>query len=84
MKISTRKQVLFSGTFALLLLGGCSATQEPHTSAAIANPASEYCAKKGGKIEIVKDEAGEKGMCHLPDGTVVEEWELFRRDHPQP
>ena len=37
----------------------------------------------GGKLEIVKDESGEKGMCHLPDGTLIEEWELFRRDNSQ-
>ncbi|WP_408735811.1 DUF333 domain-containing protein, partial [Acetobacter malorum] len=22
------------------------------------------------------------GYCHLPDGTVMDEWELFRRDNP--
>lgn len=49
----------------------------------MANPASEYCVKKGGKLEIVKDASGEKGMCHLPNGTVADEWELFRRDNPQ-
>ncbi|MEE9877844.1 MAG: DUF333 domain-containing protein [Stenotrophomonas maltophilia] len=27
-------------------------------------------------------EGGEYGMCHLPDGSQVEEWELFRRDNP--
>ncbi|HET7266784.1 MAG TPA: DUF333 domain-containing protein [Oleiagrimonas sp.] len=46
------------------------------------NPASEYCVKQGGTLEIVKDHDGnERGMCHLPDGTVVDEWDLFRRDH---
>ena len=45
----------------------------------IANPASEYCVQQGGKLEIVKDQDGnEIGMCRLLDGTVVEEWELFR------
>lgn len=68
--------------FVLALLGGCSSTEASPT-VAIANPASEHCVKKGGKLEIIKDAAGEKGMCHLPDGTVVEEWELFRRDNPQ-
>lgn len=82
MKISSGKSVFFSSVFAFLLLGGCS-SREPGQTAAIANPASEHCVKKGGKLEIVKEESGEKGMCHLPDGTVVEEWELFRRDNPQ-
>lgn len=45
----------------------------------IANPASEYCIKQGGTLEIVKDKDGnEIGMCKLPDGTVVEEWDFFR------
>lgn len=49
----------------------------------MANPASEHCLKKGGKVEIKKNvEGGEYGMCHLPDGSQVEEWELFRRDNP--
>ena len=47
--------------------------------------ASEYCVKeKGGRIEIVTDQSGtQKGICNLPDGTAVDEWELFRKDHPQ-
>lgn len=57
--------------------------EESKNSVEIANPASEHCVNKGGKIEILKDESGEKSMCHLPDGTIVEEWELFRRDNPQ-
>lgn len=51
----------------------------------MANPASEHCVNKGGKVEIKKNsEGGEYGICHLPDGTQVEEWELFRRDNPAP
>ncbi len=68
--------------FFAAFLGGCM-PEESKNNVEIANPASEYCVKKGGKIEIVKEESGEKGMCHLPDGTIVEEWELFRRDNPQ-
>ena len=82
MEISSGKIVFFSGIFALSLFGGCS-SREPGQAAAVANPASEHCVRKGGKLEIVKEAAGEKGICHLPDGTVVEEWELFRRDNPQ-
>lgn len=51
----------------------------------MANPASEHCVRKGGKLEIRKDKGGgEFGVCHLPDGSQVEEWELFRRDNPKP
>lgn len=82
MKVCSRKSALFSLLVALAWLGGCG-SKEAGPSAAIANPASEHCIEKGGRLEIVKGESGEKGMCHLPDGTVVEEWELFRRDNPR-
>jgi putative hemolysin len=81
MKISTSQKIFLTSILALSLLNGCSSKKEPAAPVGVANPASTYCAKKGGKIEIVKDESGEKGMCHLPDGSVMEEWELFRRDN---
>lgn len=82
MKISSKTCALLFSFLASALLSGCS-PKEPESSVKIANPASEHCVKKGGKIEIIKEDSGEKGMCHLPDGTVVDEWELFRRDNPQ-
>ncbi len=46
---------------------------------AIANPASEFCVKMEGRLEIVKDASGgEIGLCYLPDGRIIEEWTLFR------
>ena len=48
----------------------------------MANPASVYCAKLGGKTRIEKTTTGERGICVLPNGTEIDEWELFRRDHP--
>ncbi|TQM89762.1 hypothetical protein BD293_4443 [Roseinatronobacter monicus] len=46
-----------------------------------ANPASVFCAKLGGKVEIRPEPGGLTGWCQLPDGSVHEEWNLFRRDH---
>ncbi|UOM34952.1 DUF333 domain-containing protein [Acuticoccus sp. I52.16.1] len=47
----------------------------------LANPASEYCASRGGTV-VIEDEAdGQVGYCHLPDGRVVEEWDLYRAEH---
>lgn len=82
MKISFRSCALILNIFTLSLLMGCS-SNAPSLNVLLPNPASEHCVRKGGKLEIVKGESGEGGMCHLPDGTVVEEWELFRRDNPQ-
>ena len=71
---------------ALLLsttaLAACSADKAGQESPAvgIANPASEFCVKQGGKSEIKTDkDGGEYALCRLPDGTVVEEWAYFRQ-----
>ncbi len=44
----------------------------------MANPASVYCAEKGGRLELRSESAGQAGYCHMPDGSVMEEWELYR------
>lgn len=46
------------------------------------NPASAYCLEQGGSLEIVTRSQGQVGICTLPDDTMIEEWELMRRDHP--
>ena len=48
---------------------------------ALANPASVFCAKSGGKSEIRKGARGQYGVCRLPDGRVVDEWAYFRAMH---
>lgn len=65
------------------VLSGCASHVDAsqHKPVQIANPASVHCINKGGKLDIVKDAQGNAvGMCHLPDGSIVEEWALFRRD----
>jgi putative hemolysin len=57
---------------ALLTIAGASQAW------ALGNPASAYCISVGGRQELRKDAKGEAGYCHLPDGRVVEEWQLFR------
>lgn len=52
-------------------------------SAQMPNPASAYCVEKGGKITIKNTEQGQIGICTLPDGSEVEEWELYRRENQQ-
>ena len=74
---------IMTTTSLVLALGACTSPGPSETpSVGLANPASTYCVQRGGKVEIQKDKEGNAyGMCHLPDGTVVEEWALFRRDH---
>ena len=69
-----------------MMLAGCGSTAKPDAAApavGMANPASVYCVELGGKSVIETDSAGaQTGFCHLQDGTKVEEWALYRRDHP--
>ncbi len=50
----------------------------PQSAWALANPASVFCAKSGGKTEIRKAPRGQYGVCRLPNGRVVDEWAYFR------
>lgn len=68
-----------------LALAGCSGAPHSTTStasqgrwASMANPGARYCAELGGKLELRNEQAGEAGYCHLPDGSVVEEWKLYK------
>jgi putative hemolysin len=56
---------------AMLVIG-------PQSAWALANPASVFCAKSGGRSEIRKGPRGQYGVCRLPDGRVVDEWAYFR------
>ncbi|MGK9086244.1 DUF333 domain-containing protein [Brucella intermedia] len=42
------------------------------------NPASQYCVRQGGRVEIRKEFNGDVGYCHTSDGRVLEEWTYFR------
>jgi putative hemolysin len=48
-----------------------------------ANPAAQYCLQKGGERVPVQSPQGVRTECKLPGGEVVDEWELWRREHPQ-
>ena len=56
----------------------------PAPPAGIANPASTNCIKVGGSLEIVDENNGAVGYCHLKDGRVCEEWSLMRGGCMQP
>lgn len=87
MNSSAKIMSLVVSALCLPALGCAPATEDAESRSAtvqIANPAAVHCIGKGGRIEIEKDRAGnETGICHLPDGAAIEEWELFRRDNPR-
>jgi putative hemolysin len=51
---------------------------------ALANPASVFCVKSGGKSEMRNGPRGQYGVCRLPNGRVVEEWSYYRRMKSKP
>ena len=56
----------------------------PATAATgLANPAAVFCVEQGGRHETRTTPAGEAGVCVLPDGREVDEWEYFRERHTQ-
>ena len=63
---------------AIALISVAMLITNPHSAWALANPASVFCAKSGGKSEIRNGPRGQYGVCRLPDGRVVDEWEYFR------
>lgn len=87
MKTSSSRTTV--GLLALLAVGsiglvGCGGDDEgPTTTDAtgMPNPASVYCEKQGGTLEIVDEAAGQVGYCNLPDGTRIEEWEYYRANN---
>lgn len=84
------KWVVSGAAIALCALAGCGAKETPKPGATaaeppaaqIANPASVNCEQKGGKLEIVDEPAGQRGICVLADGTRCEEWAFFRGECP--
>lgn len=44
----------------------------------LANPASVYCIKQGGHLDIRDTPTGQVGYCQFKDGTEIEEWTFFR------
>lgn len=68
----------------LIALAGCAsppASQPSPAPIGMPNPASKYCTDQGGRSEIRREAQGDVGYCHLPDGRIVEEWQLFREAH---
>jgi len=79
--------VLMAALLTLPALQGVAQTSEPGPQPSgtrplpgLANPASKNCGDVGGKLEIVKSAQGEFGICHFPDGSSCEEWDLLRGD----
>lgn len=71
------------GVALAVVAGGCDSDATPTTTTVgLANPASVFCEEQGGQVEIVEDADGQRGICVLPDGRRIDEWEYYRSEHP--
>jgi len=59
---------------ALLALAGCITLP----AGAMLNPASMYCSAMGYNLTFRELPAGTEGLCTLPDGTAVNEWDFLQ------
>ena len=68
-----------------LMISACSTKNPSHNNNLIgmANPASVNCQQQGGKSVLRDTAQGQVSDCHLPDGRVVEEWNLLRSQKNQ-
>ena len=64
---------------AIVATVGCGQKQ----SSQMANPASVYCEDQGGRLEILDEQGGQRGICHLKDGTTCDEWQYYRGECPK-
>ncbi|HPL93399.1 MAG TPA: DUF333 domain-containing protein, partial [bacterium] len=48
----------------------------------LANPASEYCAEKGGQWKTWNNSVGEQGICYFSEVRQCEEWAMYRGECP--
>src|SRR3989338_1561990 len=61
----------------------CEFPECPGGDAQLPNPASVFCEEQGGKVEIVNEAGGQRGICVLADGTRCDEWAYFRGECPE-
>jgi putative hemolysin len=84
--MSGKKWMAFIGISLVITLAACvneTPVPTPVTlvdeDAEMANPASVYCEKYGGKLVIRTDASGgQSGVCVFADGSECDEWAYFR------
>ena len=78
---SSLRRVLAPFALATLVLAACGddddSDDDGDTNVELANPASVFCVEQGGTSEIRDTADGQVGICILPDGTEVDEWEYY-------
>ncbi|MBC2768375.1 putative hemolysin [Pusillimonas minor] len=74
----------FGVVVTAILVTGCTVSgPNPALSIGMPNPASVYCIERGGTLDIQQRPDGDVTTCVLSDGSRVDEWEFYRRNHPK-
>ncbi|WP_442592364.1 putative hemolysin [Parapusillimonas sp. JC17] len=74
----------FGSVLVAVSMIGCTVSgPDPMRAVGMPNPASVYCIERGGTLDIKQRPEGDVTMCVLSDGTRIEEWELYRKNHPR-
>jgi uncharacterized protein len=68
------------GRWSLAVLVALTACTGAQDASQVPNPAAVHCEEQGGRVETVTGEDGEAGVCVLPDGTRIDEWELYYQE----
>ncbi|TCK01774.1 putative hemolysin [Volucribacter psittacicida] len=75
-----KRNFIISLSLILFACGNINQSETVPTMVGIANPASVYCEQQGGKSTIsVNEEGSEYGLCILPNGKQVDEWDFYRQ-----
>jgi putative hemolysin len=79
-KMIKRKVFMLFIVAGFMVLASCRSNQpKPAPEQAIPNPASVFCSKNGGTLELRQDAAGGvAGVCVFTDGSECDEWAYFR------
>lgn len=77
---TTWSRVLVVAPLTLVGVVGCGNDSDDEPQ--LPNPAAVFCVDQGGESVIVTDDDGsQRGVCRLPDGSEVDEWEYYRQFH---
>lgn len=80
MKIVNRITVC-SLMLATLQMSACTPHSAESPRLTMRNPASEWCAQRGGQQVEEASSNGNTLYCLLPSGEKIEQWALFHREH---
>lgn len=71
--------MLFIALGLMVSLAGCQAPVTPTPQPNLPNPASVYCEKNGGQLDLRTAASGAvSGVCIFPDKSECDEWAYFR------